>query len=220
MLARMASHLSDDPSPDPDAEVVRAFIALAINEDVRSSLSRCQERLKYAGAHVSWVRPGNIHLTLAFLGDLLAKRLTRLRPALDRVGEGIPPLCFDVSDLGTFGSARCPRVIWVGVHEESGALAALHRDLLEALRSLGFPVEKRPFRPHLTLGRVRSPRGVGELTSAMASAKNTAHGRVRVDHLLLMRSHLRPQGAEYSLLHTSPLTGAETDGRETIQARQ
>ena len=197
-----------------DQELVRAFIALEISVEVRASLERLQEQLKQAGGKVSWTRPENIHLTLVFLGELAASRLAKLEAELDATCAGIAPFTFEVTGAGCFGSARSPRVIWVGIEDESGSLEHLQGEVSRAAGEVGFPQEHRKFKPHLTLGRVRSAMRVAELTSALASAKNSAHGRVRAGQVLLMQSQLDPQGARYSLLHASPLKGTRRNGHE------
>jgi 2'-5' RNA ligase len=195
---------------------VRAFIAVDIGGAVRATLADLQRDLKRSGADVRWTRPESIHLTLAFLGETSAARCAELAGVLDRVALDVARFRFEVKGVGTFGPPRSPRVVWAGVVDESGGLGALHAGVTQALKTLGVPDEKRPFHPHLTLGRVRSRRGVAELTSTVASDNNSPLGWVQVESLLLMRSQLHPQGAQYSALHTSPLKGVEIDGRESL----
>lgn len=195
---------------------LRLFIAIDLHDEVRRSLSRLQDDLKETGANVSWVRPSNIHLTLVFLGDVVEKRVPGIKAVLDERAVDVEPFRFEVREAGCFGSARAPRVVWVGVHEDGGQLQALQAGVSRALHEIGFEAERRKFKPHLTLGRVRSPKGVGALTSALASAKNSALGWVEVDRLSLYQSRLDPEGAPYSVLHTSLLKGVETNGREKL----
>jgi 2'-5' RNA ligase len=191
---------------DPD-NVIRAFIALEINEDVRRSLGALQAELKESGAQVSWVRPENIHLTLVFLGNVFEALVGPLSRRLDAIAAEISGFSLQVSGTGTFGSKRHPRVVWAGIEGVPPELEELHGKVAAAVRELDVPLENRPFRAHLTLGRVRSSRNVDALTSAVTSAKNTRHGAVDVRRVLLMRSRLDPQGAQYSILHESALKG-------------
>jgi 2'-5' RNA ligase len=197
------------------ADVIRCFIALPINDGVRAELDTLQNHLRHTGAHVSWARTGNIHLTLAFLGDVFESRVADLSPVLDDLGHRIPPFRFEVAQVGTFGSPRSPRVVWAGVEEESGVLAELHQELVLGLAGLDLSLEARPFRPHLTVGRVRSRRGLAELTSAIASVKNSRFGWVEAGRVLLMRSRLESQGARYDVLHASSLTGVKQHGGQS-----
>lgn len=199
--------MKSEPESGSAGEVLRTFVALEIGEDVRASLRAAQERLKAAGASVSWVPVGNIHLTLVFLGHIFESRVAALAEGLDQVAGKFEPFAFEVTGLGVFGSARHPRVIWAGV-QAPPVLEALQREVAGVATSLGIALDDRPFRPHLTLGRVRGPQNLGALTSAFAAIKNTPHGSVRVGRLLLMRSQLDPRGARYSVLHESRLKGA------------
>ncbi len=196
-----------------DDDVIRAFVAIEISEPVRAGLKSLQLKLKQANAKVGWVAPENIHLTVAFLGDVFGARLIRLGSLLDAVAASFAPFPFEVLGTGFFGSPESPRVLWADVREPTGALARLQEQVAAVARSLEIGVEDRPFAPHLTLGRVRARAGVGELTSRLESASNTSFGSVEVERLLLMQSHLEHHGVRYSILHESRLQGATQHGR-------
>lgn len=189
-------------------EVWRLFVGIRLTPEVRASLARAQDRLRRSGARVAWVRPENLHLTLAFLGDTFAARIPGLVSALDGAAGAVRPFDLDIGGLGSFGSPRAPRVIWAGTAEAPAALRDLHGRVAEVLRSHGVPLETRPFAAHVTLGRVRSSRGADALTSALRSPMNPPPGgRLAVDRADLMRSELGPGGPVYTVLHESPLKG-------------
>ena len=189
-------------------EILRAFVALDIGEEVRSALDRLQHELKKSGARVGWVAPARIHLTLVFLGDVFSAQVDGIVSGLDSAAAECSPFDFEVAGAGAFGPPASPRVVWAGVEESSGALAALQSNVAKAVSALGFRIEARPFHPHLTLGRVRDRRGAADLTSRLESFRNLRCGGVEVRRLLLMRSLLSPQGAEYRVVHSSELKGA------------
>lgn len=193
------------PPPEAD-EVLRAFCAVDISEGIRSGLFDLQQRLRDTGARVGWVAPDNIHLTLVFLGDVFGAQVRPLSELLDAVARTTPPFSMEVAGTGFFGSPRSPRVLWVGVRD-SPVLQQLQHALAQSVRAFGIPLENRPFRPHLTLGRVRPGAPSHELTSVLSSANNTAFGTVLVDRLWLMRSRLKHQGVDHSVLHESQLKG-------------
>jgi 2'-5' RNA ligase len=195
-----------------DSDVLRLFVAVEIPGAVRAALAAAQARLRAGDARVGWVPPENIHLTLAFLGDTFQARVPALQAALDRAVSGFASFSVEVRGLGAFGAPRSPRVIWAGLEDASGLLAGLHAALAERLTEAGVVLEARPFHAHLTLGRVRSRRGSDALTAAMASDKDTPFGALPVKQVLLMRSRLEARGAEYSILHSSPLKGAGHHG--------
>jgi 2'-5' RNA ligase len=194
------------------SDVIRAFVAVPIGEAVREGLERAQKQLREANAHVSWVRPENIHLTLAFLGDIFESQMPGLAKLLECVAQEFPAFEVHAEKVGFFGSERSPRVVWVGLEPPEGPLNMLQASLAEGIRSLGFALEDRPFHAHLTLGRVRSRRGVDGLTSLMRSAKNTSFGLIKVDRILLMQSRVAHQGVQYSILHESILKGVGSHG--------
>jgi len=205
------------PSQARDDEVLRVFVALPLQEEVREALGACERDLKRSGAHVGWVKPENIHLTLSFLGDTFRARVPEIATVMDHAAGSSPPIRFEVRGLGWFGSPKSPRVVWAGVREEGGALPRLQQAVAEGVAQLGFAPESRSFTPHVTLGRVRSSRGVRELTSRIASANNTPFGWVSVDRMVLMRSQLESHGARYTVLHEAHLKGTAAYGDQDQQ---
>ena len=152
---------------------------------------------------VRWVNPSGIHLTLKFLGateaDLAPVIISQLADKL--TGANRPTL--SLSGLGTFPGRGAPRVIWAGVTGESDGLDDLFRRAEDTATALGWPGEKRPFRPHLTLGRVREQATAAQrraIAEVIAGTKLPAAPVWRVDTVRLYRSELTPQGAIYSSL--------------------
>lgn len=186
------------------SEPLRAFIALPLPPEWTDELARMIAELRRAiPAGVRWVDHSGVHLTLKFLGPTEPGLVPRILDALnDRLGSAAAPgLC--LSGLGTFPSGRNPRVIWAGVSGDHDALDALYRCAEAASVSLGWPPENRPFRPHLTLGRVRdrvSARQRRDIADAIAGAAPPAAPHWRPDRVRLYRSVLTPQGAVYSSL--------------------
>lgn len=189
---------------------VRAFIALPISEGARARLSAALDALGRSGARVAWVPPENLHLSLAFLGDLEPGTVVRTAGLLTEVAAVTAPFVFESAGVGAFGSQRSPRVIWAGVGE-SAPLRVLQDAVARGMRALGVEVETREFRPHLTLGRVRSPHGSAALRAAMERLAQERFGAIRADRVLLMRSELSPRGSRYSILHEAAF-GRATDG--------
>jgi 2'-5' RNA ligase len=191
-------------------QLLRAFIAIEISDEVRIALAAEQARLKKLGAHVAWVAPESIHLTLLFLGDIFAAQVEPLSAALAAVAAQHEAFEFAVAGLGWFGPPRSPRVVWAGINEPAGRLAALQKGIEEQARLLNLRTEARPFHPHLTLGRAR-PGGhatLPALTAALRQANDTAYGRCAAGAMLLMQSRLEPAGARHTVLHAATLKGS------------
>jgi 2'-5' RNA ligase len=192
-------------------ESVRSFIAIELSPDILRQVARLQERVKadMIPGLVRWTRPEGIHLTLKFLGDVQADRLAAIAETLQTACASYLPFSLSIDGMGVFPNPRRPRVVWIGVDEPTGTLNRLQRDVDRAIAPLGFPSERRPFSPHLTLGRVKRGRSPAELE---ALGQYASRARVRVGEMVvhavhLMRSDLRPSGAVYTELATAPLAG-------------
>lgn len=192
-------------------EQIRTFIAIELDGPTKTKLTDLQKRLKVEMPEraIRWVRAEGIHLTLKFLGDVPVTRIERIAEELKEACRGFAPFGLKYGGLGCFPNPRRPRVVWVGIEEETGTLARLQRAIEKRLAPLGYPPEKRPFNPHLTLGRVRSRvrsgelRRVGELIEA---ADIGLVSEMEARAVGLIRSDLGPSGAVYTPLAEAPLT--------------
>ncbi|PYO00958.1 MAG: RNA 2',3'-cyclic phosphodiesterase [Candidatus Rokuibacteriota bacterium] len=187
---------------------VRAFVAILLPDAVRAKLGAEIERLRACGRNVAWVASDNLHVTLKFLGHVEPSRLDDAVSALTVASAVVAPFDLDVAGLGAFPSSTRPRVLWAGLAEGADAAAKLARSIDSALAGHGFPPEDRPFAGHVTLGRVREPRGDRELASALAASARQRFGRFTVDRVALMRSELSSRGAHYSILAALPLSAS------------
>lgn len=186
---------------------MRLFVALELPVGVRRALGELVRRLASSGADVKWVGEENFHLTLKFLGEVEPARLPELGEALSRVAGETAPFRFTAAGTGAFPSVRRPRVIWVGVDRGRDELRELAGRVDGALAELGFPREDRPFTAHLTVGRVRSPRG-GEALVELLSSTAFPEREVAVEEMVLFQSVLGRGGPVYTALGRYPLGGA------------
>ena len=159
---------------------------------VQQELARCPAKVKYVAAE-------NIHLTLKFLGEIDEETAAGVRGAMCEVGRAAAwggGLRLGVGGLGYFPPRGAPRVIWAGVTDGADAVCRLQARLERELAGLGFEPERR-FVPHLTLGRVKSSRGGGELVSAIESRADAEFGSCTACEMVLFESRLTPRGAVY-----------------------
>ena len=194
----------------PGKTGIRSFVAVELTDEVRQALAAVQRDLKAQAPPgvARWTRPDSIHLTLQFLGDVPPDRVEAVAGALRAACAGRASFAFELAGGGVFPNPSRPRVVWVGVVEPSGALAALQQRVGELLAPLGFPPEERGFTPHLTIGRAARDAGhrdLAALGALIARAGIGSLGRVAVDHVNLMKSDLRPDGAVYTPLAVIPL---------------
>ncbi len=188
-------------------EKVRTFIAIKLTPEIISNISRVQEELKRTDAQVKWVEPDNIHLTLKFLGYITKEELEKVKLATREALKPLAPLEVRVYGLSAFPKIEYPRVIWVGINRGREVLKRMTLHLEERLARIGFAREKREFSPHLTLGRVKSPKGRERLIEAFTKLKASNLGNMRVTQISIMKSELRTQGPIYTSLEEIVLGG-------------
>jgi RNA 2',3'-cyclic 3'-phosphodiesterase len=133
---------------------MRLFVAIPVEGEVAEVLGGLLERWQPIGWPVKWARPEGLHLTLKFLGSVESGRYPGLLEAVADAVRGTPALSFALSELGAFPELVRARVLWAGLESEAALELLVHR-VERACAGLGFPLEGRPFRPHVTLGRVR-----------------------------------------------------------------
>ncbi len=179
---------------------VRSFVALELSEEVRRRCAEVQARLRPVARGTKWVEPHQFHLTLKFLGDVPGEEVPAISEALSRVAAGVEPFALTLRGAGAFPNPRRARVLWVGVSEGGEQAVGVAAAVEEALAELGYPPEGKPFRPHLTLGRVREPSPSPRLEEALASLAEEECGSAPLDHLTLFASRLTPKGPIYSVI--------------------
>ena len=177
---------------------MRAFIGIEVSDDVRVALSRVHDDLTGCGAKVKLVAPANVHLTMKFLGDIDDKMAGNVASAMAEAA-GAGQIAFEVAGLGRFPPRGKPRTLWAGVSDGADAVVALFTKLDAALGPLGFESERR-FVPHVTIGRVKSPKGADALTPVIEHHAATVFGTCRAEEIVLFKSTLTPQGAIYDVL--------------------
>jgi RNA 2',3'-cyclic 3'-phosphodiesterase len=198
----MMDLFSSSANHKPATGIVRGFIAISISNEIKEALNRAEAKLKTSQAHVNWVPPENIHLSMAFLGDITRDMVLQTIDELDKIAEITAPFTMVLKGVGTFGRPESPKVVWAGV-KKNEALNKLQNRIRDAMETLGHQLEAREFKPHLTLGRVRSPRNRDALNTAMKKFKDAEFGAVDVICVSLMRSVLLPLGAQYTILHNA-----------------
>ncbi len=176
---------------------MRLFVAVNLADALRAPLAAAQRQLAATGADVKWTDPAGFHLTLKFLGEVDEARLPQIEQAVAAAVAGQGPFDLHLRGMGGFPTARSPRVVWVAVTEGRFVLARLAGRLEEAFEPLGFEREKRPYSPHLTLGRVRTPRGRDPLAAKLTELADADFGGMPVHAVHLMESRLSPRGASY-----------------------
>jgi RNA 2',3'-cyclic 3'-phosphodiesterase len=186
-------------------DIIRTFIAIEIPDEVKAKMREVQDTLRKSGADVGWARPEGVHLTLKFLGNVEAGLIEQLCDAVAGAVSGTGPFELSVGGIGVFPNERAPRVVWLGLGGGLDTLAALYEKIEAACEVLGFKREARPFRPHLTLGRVKSPKGRERLMRSIAELEKVEVGGFTAVAVSVMKSELKPSGAVYTELGRAQL---------------
>ena len=185
---------------------LRCFIAVTLPGPLKRAVGEVIIKLKESGADIKWVPYENLHFTLKFLGATDEELIDEIKGALNKKLSHYAPFYIKIGGVGYFPGGRNPRVIWIGI-EEQGSLADVYGDVEEVMLKFGYPREGRPFSPHLTIGRVRSPRRVAEVIKRLEEFRTIAFDGFEVKGVTLMKSELKPGGAEYTGLAEISLEG-------------
>jgi RNA 2',3'-cyclic 3'-phosphodiesterase len=183
---------------------LRLFIAIDLPEQIKEEISELIEILKKYDADVKWIIPGNLHLTLKFLGSTADTLPEKIRDSLLPVVSSYEPFYITIEGTGVFPGEKRPRVLWTGI-VDSDHLKALRDSIDRTLSLLGFPKDVNNFHPHLTLGRVRTQQGMISLMKELRNSHEKLFGKFLVDRIKLMKSDLKPKGPEYTCLNELPL---------------
>ena len=186
---------------------MRLFLAINPPPEVRRAIWDATQPLREVSAGVAWVAEPKIHLTLKFLGDQPESAAAPIGEMLRGIAMGHATPLVRVGAVGAFPNFRRPRVVWLGVDPDP-RLELLHHDVEVACAALGYELDGRPFRPHLTIGRVKEP-GTVEQTRALrgAARKVRFSDEFSVPSIDLMQSLPGIHGSTYTALAVAPMRG-------------
>ena len=176
----------------------RGFVSADIEPN--QQLTGILNELSASRADIKVVKPGLLHVTLKFLGQTDEKLVPDIETRMAAACAGIPPFTIRLKGMGAFPSLSNIRVVWVGI-EHGEPLARIAEALEKSMIELGFNEEKRGFKPHLTLARMRSGRNMGNVQIILKENAASEFGDYRIDKISLKKSVLSPQGPTYSDVH-------------------
>jgi 2'-5' RNA ligase len=185
---------------------IRSFLAFELPVEIREQIRVISKELKKTALPVRWVKVDNIHLTILFLGSVDEDTIGDIEEKVNVVVKGFSAFKTKLNAVGAFPHWKRPRVIWIGLNGDIGRLSNLRNKLLEELKVLGFMPEKRPFRPHLTLGRFKGPIDRGEdMKWILDRYRDINSDLYQLNELILYKSDLKPDGPVYTKMATWPL---------------
>jgi 2'-5' RNA ligase len=179
----------------------RMFCAVELPDTVKALFADHVRRLRDAAHDVraSWARPESVHITLKFVGEIEQTRARELSLAAERAIQGSEPFQLAIEGAGSFPPRGAPRVLWLGVRDDSGGLTRLQTRLEDECAASGFPNEPRVFHPHLTVARLKAPAGAKRLATLHKLAPFELEV-FRVDRLKVIRSELGAGGSRYMIV--------------------
>ena len=179
----------------------RIFTAIDISEEVRARVSESVETLgrEFPNIRVGWEKPEKLHLTLKFLGDINEIQLRNLTYAVAQTAKQIANFNLQIVGTGVFPSMRNARILWLGLKDEKGNLTHLNEIFENECENLGFTREKRNFKPHLTIARLREPQKSRELSEKHLSNNFQSEG-FNINQIVIYESVLKPTGSVYTVV--------------------
>lgn len=187
------------------SECTRSFLALLLPEEMKTAAADLQEQAKgrFPPGSVKWVDPALFHLTVRFFGDLDRKALAKASSVVESMEGAFAPVTVRLKGTSAFPSPARPQVIWIGVEEPAGCLAALAGEIDLRIREAGFGPADKPWKSHLTIGRTGRDRHL-RLDAGWTTGLTWPDTDYTIRTVALMRSDLRPQGPTYTPLRIAP----------------
>jgi 2'-5' RNA ligase len=178
---------------------VRAFLSIDIEDRaLLSRISQIQQKLNQQYAKMKIVEPENIHFTIRFFGDTPVAMLDQMRNCLNQIK--LAPFEITIEGIGAFPNKRKPRVIWIGVTDNSQRVIDLKSRIDELLTEIGYKAEKEKFTPHATIARIRNIKDPSQMFSNLDELANELVGNMIVKSVSMKRSILTPSGPIYDTL--------------------
>lgn len=172
---------------------MRAFVAIEIPKEIKSEIAKIQSDLRRAGLGAKWVKPENVHLTVAFLGSINPEQITVVKKVVNKVNQRLNPIKLTLSEISAFPNFNFARVIFVGLSGQIETLNKIAKEAREELKAKKIWFDEKPFVAHLTLGRLKKPQKLAQLIQKFAVKKI----RFAVKEVSLYQNQLFPSGSIY-----------------------
>jgi 2'-5' RNA ligase len=184
---------------------VRSFLAILLPEELKKKIYQSLTPLRQLSLDVKWVEEENYHLTLKFLGSLTTEEIHKVDALMFGLAAKETPFYLKCGKLMLFPNQRRPRVISLSLEGDLQTLQVLQKKIDDKLTDTIFSTDKKIFRPHITLGRLRSLRNIRDLFKIMSDSEPLLDDKFKVNEFFLMASQLTPQGPHYTPLASFPL---------------
>lgn len=180
----------------------RLFLAIPLSPEpaLLVLLQNLSSELHYE--RINWVKPGNMHLTLKFLGPTAKEKIPEIIAGINNCVRDLKPFDLNFDKTGIFGSRYQPRVLWLGLSEKPEQLNPLANSIIDAMDKIGFKRDRQNFVPHLTLGRINKLTDKPRFQEVIGNIPQKTYISTSVDKLLLYESILHKDGPEYRVVES------------------
>ncbi|MDA1050768.1 MAG: RNA 2',3'-cyclic phosphodiesterase [Planctomycetota bacterium] len=187
---------------------IRTFIAVDTSPAVRRRAVALQDKLREGEVNASWTDPENMHVTMQFLGDVDESLIPEVCQRVAVAAAPFAPFDLEFARAGAFPALDRPRTVWIGVDRGSQKLVELQFAIQESLVEMRFPRERRTYKPHLTIARVRAagPRQK-RLSELIAHYHDFKAESCDVTEVVIFASYLERSGPTYQIMGRAPLAG-------------
>lgn len=186
---------------------MRIFLAIELPESIRAELAILAERLRQCGMRSGWVKPDRMHLTVRFYGNISTAQVETLIQWITPRYAELSPFSLALQGTGVFPGPRKPSVVWAGLATVPEPLQNARQIAEAGAQQIGLAPEKRPFRPHLTLARIRNPQFGPPLLSLLKKESHWRTNEFQVSDVALFHSNLKPSGPVYTRIARFTLSG-------------
>jgi 2'-5' RNA ligase len=178
----------------------RLFVSVLLDRSLQDGLTSAINQVSPLDVPVKWLEPGNLHLTLCFLGDVPKGRLALVIEKLRQARQGVKPFEMQLGGLGAFPNLKKPKVLFAPVTQGWEPLRDLATGISKSLQGFGQKQEDREFNAHVTLGRVKGFKGAKTIMPKLEGKVPSLIGKMQVKSFALMQSELKPTGPVYTVL--------------------
>ncbi|MGD2086174.1 MAG: RNA 2',3'-cyclic phosphodiesterase [Candidatus Aminicenantes bacterium] len=186
---------------------MRVFIGIKLDERVHEEIEKFLEPFKKIASPIRWVRPGNVHVTLKFIGEVPEEKYTKIEKRLSEAEFDTGPFDLRLAGCGKFGRGNTLNIFWIGI-APSDPLTRVFKKIENTLAKIGIEKENRPFKPHITVGRNKKNFNFKSLFNLIEENNQRLVSEFNVSHFQVFKSQLRPEGPIYTILKEIPLAQA------------
>jgi RNA 2',3'-cyclic 3'-phosphodiesterase len=179
-------------------ETNRVFLAIEVPQEAKANVTKLNEDMTALGLDAKWVKPDNFHVNLRFFGDKTVEEIDNIKDIVNSFVKKQEPFEIKLRGLGVFPNQEHIRVSWIGVFSDK--LFSLQNELEDIFEEKGLNRSDKKYSPHLTLGRIKSPKNIELLIQMINKNKDVEFGTFQVKTIFLFESKLTPEGPIYNKL--------------------